>query len=585
MKQKLLVKYFLISTLLVAVASCLLGLPLDRVNADPPELTPSPAMDIRTGLQPYQTPGIKPSQSDGRLLEEAPLQSEMEEPPIGSLAQQTFYAIADATVLQGYPTVNLGDTADMWAGYDEYLEPDGQIARSLVKFDIASLPPNVDITEATLRVYLVGSWDYPDTSRTITTYRITSSWSESNVTWNNRPGYGSAYGSRSIVSGAWGWYEFDVTNLVSGWYDGTYTNHGVMLRGPEVSGLDSSWRSFGTRESPYTPQLVIEHATSTPPTITGLPDQTLEVNTSLDNAIDLWAYASDAESPDSDLTFTIDNTPDPNAGVSIDSSRYIDINPTLGWTGQTNVTIRVTDPGGLFDTDSFQVTVSPSAPPAITSITPNSGTNDGVVHITNLAGGNFQTGATVKLTKTGETDINATNVVVVSASQITCDFDLTGAATGAWDVAVTNPDSQGGTLPGGFTIDQQAPPEYIVYLPIILKNVGPPSPCPQTGSWSGTTNQGYSISFTVADTPSCQAESLTIAYLCTCTNGSVTTWKTFHTSISISNNHFDTGGSNPRVIGDFTSQTAVSGTWSSSFDDPYMGSCSGSGNWTANYSP
>jgi hypothetical protein len=324
------------------------------------------------------------------LLEEAPLPSEVEEPSVGALDQQTFYAIADATVLQGYPSQNLGSAEDMWAGYDEYLEPDGRIARSLVEFDIASLPPDIDITEATLRVYLVGYWDYPDTSRTIRTYRITSSWSESNVTWNNRPGYGSAYGSRSIVSGAWGWYEFDVTNLVSAWYDGTYTNHGVMLRGPETSGLDSSWRSFGTRESPYTPQLVI---------------------------------------------------------------------------------------------------------------------------------------------------------------------------------------------------DQQAPLEYIVYLPIILKNLEPPSPCPQTGSWSGTTNQGYSISFTVADTPSCQAESLTIAYRCTCTNGSVTTWKTFDTSTSISNNHFDTGGSNPRVIGNFTSQTAVSGTWSSSFDDPDMGSCSGSGNWTANYSP
>lgn len=97
---------------------------------------------------------------------------------------------------------------------------------------------------------------------------------------------------------------------------------------------------------------------NTPPTISGLPDQTLPVNTSRDNAIDLWAYASDTEDSDSDLTFTISNSPDTNAGVSIDSSnRYIDINPTTDWTGTTDVEVQVEDTGNLTDTDSFQVAV------------------------------------------------------------------------------------------------------------------------------------------------------------------------------------------------------------------------------------
>jgi len=96
---------------------------------------------------------------------------------------------------------------------------------------------------------------------------------------------------------------------------------------------------------------------NTAPTIASLPDQQMAVNTSRDNAIDLWAYTSDPESSDGQLTFTIDNTPEADAGVSLDSNRYIDINPTLGWTGQTSVTIRVTDPGSLSDTDTFSVTV------------------------------------------------------------------------------------------------------------------------------------------------------------------------------------------------------------------------------------
>jgi hypothetical protein len=155
---------------------------------------------------------------------------------------------------------------DMWVGYDKYLEPDGKIARSLIKCDISSLPPNQVITKAKFKVYLMSCCDYTGTSLTITAYRITSTWSENNVTWNNQPGYGEAYGSKSIVCGEnhFGWYEFDVTNLVRVWHGGTYPNYGIMLRGPEVSGYNASWRGFSTREGPYTPRLVIKYTPITP---------------------------------------------------------------------------------------------------------------------------------------------------------------------------------------------------------------------------------------------------------------------------------------------------------------------------------
>lgn len=44
----------------------------------------------------------------------------------------------------------------------------------------------------------------------------------------------------------------------------------------------------------------------------------------------------------------------------------------------------------------------------------------------------------VALTKTGEADIDATNVTFVDDSTITCDIDTAGAAGGLWDVEVTN---------------------------------------------------------------------------------------------------------------------------------------------------
>jgi LPXTG-motif cell wall-anchored protein len=95
-------------------------------------------------------------------------------------------------------------------------------------------------------------------------------------------------------------------------------------------------------------------------------------------------------------------------------------------------------------------TVTPA--PTATSITPNAAVNTGTVNITNLAGTGFLTGAAVQLQKNGQNPIGATSVVVVTESQITCNFDLTGALAGAWNVVVINPDTQTATLANGFTV-------------------------------------------------------------------------------------------------------------------------------------
>ncbi len=123
-------------------------------------------------------------------------------------------------------------------------------------------------------------------------------------------------------------------------------------------------------------------------------------------------------------------------------------------TGQWN--ILVVNPDGQSGelTDGFAVN---DPPPVPTAIAPNTGSNGAPVSITDLAGTGFQNGATVKLVKTGEFDINATNVTVESTLKITCVLPISGKTTGAWDVVVTNPDGQSGVLSGGFTITPPAP--------------------------------------------------------------------------------------------------------------------------------
>lgn len=112
--------------------------------------------------------------------------------------------------------------------------------------------------------------------------------------------------------------------------------------------------------------------------------------------------------------------------------------------------------GAGFLKSAYSFVAPPILAPIITSITPNMADNTGPVNITALAGANFQTGVTVKLIKSGQPDIVATNVAV-SAGKITCTFDLTGKAAGSWDVVVTNPDGSSGSLPAAFKIAFAAP--------------------------------------------------------------------------------------------------------------------------------
>lgn len=106
-------------------------------------------------------------------------------------------------------------------------------------------------------------------------------------------------------------------------------------------------------------------------------------------------------------------------------------------------------------TTGASMTVTIGAVLSISSITPNSGASGTTVNITNLAGTAFQEGAAVKLTQAGQADITATNVTVVSTSQITCTFSLAGAAEGNWDVVVTNPDEQSAVLTDGFNVSPE----------------------------------------------------------------------------------------------------------------------------------
>jgi hypothetical protein len=111
-------------------------------------------------------------------------------------------------------------------------------------------------------------------------------------------------------------------------------------------------------------------------------------------------------------------------------------------------------------TTAIQTTTATTSPtptgapaPTIKKTNPDSGISGTTVSSVEITGTYFQTGALVKLTRTGSPAIDGTSVNVVSPTTMTCTFIIPANATsGSWNVMVTNPDGQSYTFRDWFDI-------------------------------------------------------------------------------------------------------------------------------------
>ncbi len=116
--------------------------------------------------------------------------------------------------------------------------------------------------------------------------------------------------------------------------------------------------------------------------------------------------------------------------------------------GSGAVSVTITNPDAQSGTLSGGFTYASTAPTA-SSVSPALGTTLGGTPVT-IVGTNFAAGATVTIGGSP-----ATNVVVTSGTSINA--TTPAYAPGAVALTITNPDTQTGTLPGGFTYVSTAP--------------------------------------------------------------------------------------------------------------------------------
>ena len=134
---------------------------------------------------------------------------------------------------------------------------------------------------------------------------------------------------------------------------------------------------------------------------------------------------------------------------------------------------------------------------SIGHIVPGSGGNIGRV-TAHVAGSGFVEGAAVTLRRAGQPDIVGllTGVDVAGAS-IATTFDLTGAALGAWDVVVMNPDSTSSTLGRGFIVKAGVGPSVWVDVVGIIRRHAPSSIWVTYGNRGDTDALGVPLSLSV----------------------------------------------------------------------------------------
>jgi len=186
----------------------------------------------------------------------------------------TTTSVIDASVRQGAATSNFGT-----ATTNNVASSSGANRRLYVKFDLAACSPTIPSTAvirtATLRNYLTA---IPSAvCRTVDIFRVTASWAEGTITWNNQPfgttvnnpasgtatdtfAVGSAAGCGNASTGVYATGAV-VTSDVAAFVAGT-ANFGWMLRDDaegSASGFTSTLSAKELATASQAPELVVTY--------------------------------------------------------------------------------------------------------------------------------------------------------------------------------------------------------------------------------------------------------------------------------------------------------------------------------------
>ena len=328
--------------------------------------------------------------------------------PAGN-ASLTFAVESDARVKQASPPTNYGSLS--------YLSVDGApdpMEESYLRFNVSGVSGAVQ--SAKLRVYVTAN----GTNNGPAVQLASNDWTESTLTWNNKPGLLSAAADNKGLLAPNGWVEYDVTPLITG--NGTYT---LALIADSTDGAE-----FSSREGAFPAQLVVTYAApiSTP---TATPTAT-STSTSTPSPTETFTpTASPSYTPTATETATPlpDNTSTP---TSTETSTPV---PTLTATQTSTPTFTPTSNNTNTPTSTSTFTPIPTS--TASPISTNTPTLTSAPTNTHTPTASATPTATRTFTPTPTRTPTATSTSTTSADVILAD-GFESASLSAWSSAATD---------------------------------------------------------------------------------------------------------------------------------------------------
>ena len=174
------------------------------------------------------------------------------------------------------PSITLNPTAETYANKESpssaqsgnnylrcgYGSTSNKCYYTYLKFNVqGSIPKGSTITSAVLSLYSYSN-DCWQASTNLVCRRVTSSWTQSGLTWNNKPSATSTNSVTGTFSGYNTWYSFTITGMVQDMLDAS-TDYGLVVRQNDET--LSKAKCFRKNTTNYEPKLVISY---TEPSIT-----------------------------------------------------------------------------------------------------------------------------------------------------------------------------------------------------------------------------------------------------------------------------------------------------------------------------
>ncbi len=201
------------------------------------------------------------------------------------------------SVLTSQPDGTAGKDSEMYAaqpdtnrGSDNYLAVGGSgtnAHRSVIQFDLSSIPANATINSAILSLFVQG--DYSANARTIRAFRINRAWVEAEVTWNKATSSvswttagcsnvsddreGTDIGSASVGANPSVGDEIQITldaAKVQEWVSGAFANNGLLLKVDTENSDEIDYNSSDHATANIRPKLVVTYTSSSVKKIAGV---------------------------------------------------------------------------------------------------------------------------------------------------------------------------------------------------------------------------------------------------------------------------------------------------------------------------